>query len=236
VVVDITGIGWVTAASMGCARDHDDFAMTDGRLPDITPESAPDAPYPYFRRSDEYSRLGLAAIAFAMKDAGLDKWTEKRTIGIIASTEYGCLKTDIDYFDTVMPQKGIDASPALFSYTLPNTFLGEAAIRFGLTGTTFAINEQVPCGPACLQMAFDSIACGEANQMLCGVCNLRYPTPFNRISKVPPGALFFLIEGSSGKGYSCYGKLNLNKKGHIEFKESEITDLSRLVKQCLADC
>ena len=232
-IADITGIGWVTAAGMGCARDHNAFAMTEGRLPSISRKSVFDKPYSYFRRLDEYSRLGLAAIAFALRDAGRDEWTQKRHIGIIASTEYGCLKTDIEYFDTVMPQQGTGASPALFSYTLPNSFLGEAAIRFGLTGPTFAINEQVPLGPTCLQMALDSIACGEADMMLCGVCNLEYPPPFSGISKVPPGALFFMIEKSSAKGRS-YGKLRLNREGHIEFKGTAINDLVSLVQQCMA--
>jgi 3-oxoacyl-[acyl-carrier-protein] synthase II len=209
--------------------------MTEGPLPSITRKSVFDKPYAYFRRLDEYSRLGLAAIAFALRDAGRDEWTQKRNIGIIASTEYGCLKTDIEYFDTVMPQQGTGASPALFSYTLPNSFLGEAAIRFGLTGPTFVINEQVPLGPASLQMALDSIACGEADMMLCGVCNLGYPSPFSGISKVPPGALFFMVEKSPGKERS-YGKLRLNKEGHIEFMGSEITDLNLLVQQCLAGC
>ena len=231
---DITGIGWITAKNMGCARDLGHFSITDGQLPNITPMSAFDKPYLNFRRLDEFSRVGLAALAFALKDAGLDHWREKRDIGIILSTEYGCLKTDIDYFDTVMPQKGIASSPSLFPYTLPNSFLGEAAILFGLTGATFVINEQVSLGPACLQMALDSIAFGEADRMLCGVCNLYYPSPFNKFSKSPSGALFFMIERSPREGTQPYGKVGLINKELIEFQGNTVKDLNGLVQQCLA--
>ncbi|MBI5592091.1 MAG: hypothetical protein HY881_16630 [Deltaproteobacteria bacterium] len=52
---------------------------------------------------------GRSAIAHALQDSGLDAWTEKRNIGIITSTEYGCLNTDFDYFDTVLSDDGIGA-------------------------------------------------------------------------------------------------------------------------------
>jgi len=99
----ITGIGRVRTSGMGGANDHHDFVMTKGQLPHVTAASAFDKPYPPFRRMDEYSRLGLAAIAFALKDAGLNEWAEKRNIGIIATTVYGCLNTDIECYRTVMP-------------------------------------------------------------------------------------------------------------------------------------
>jgi 3-oxoacyl-[acyl-carrier-protein] synthase II len=229
----ITGIGWVTTTGMGCAKDHDRFVMTDGQLPHVSAEAVFDKPYPQFRRMDEYSRLGLAAIAFSLKDAGLHDFEEKRNIGIIASTLYGCLNTDIEFFRTVMPSRGMHARPALFSYTLPNTFLGEAAIRFGLTGATFIINQQAPLGPTCLQMALECITSGEADKMLCGLCNSPVPSPFEVISKVPPGALFFMIEKSPWKG-SSYGRVGLGKNGHLEFKGIPVSGLDRLVKRCLS--
>ena len=182
----ITGIGWVTTTGMGCAKDHDRFVMTAGQLPHVSAGAVFDKPYPQFRRMDEYSRLGLAAVAFSLKDAGLHDFEEKRNIGIIASTLYGCLNTDIEFFRTVMPIRGMHARPALFSYTLPNTFLGEAAIRFGLTGTSFIINEQASLGPACLQMALECITSGEADKMLCGVCNsTSIPLPSKPFPKCP---------------------------------------------------
>ena len=232
-IAEITGIGWVTTASMGCGKDHDQFAMTCGPLPKITAAAVFDRPYPAFRRLDEYSRLGLAAIAFALKDAGLDEWAEKRNIGIISSTAYGCLPTDIDYYDSVMRQQGTGASPALFSYTLPNSFLGEAAIRFGLTGVSFVISEQRPFGRSCLQMALNHIACDATEKILCGFCDLGCPPFLCDGCNAARGALFFVIEKYPAREALTYGRLHLKSKGDILFNRCEIADLCMLAQKCL---
>jgi len=230
----ITGIGWVTANGTGCVKAHDRFAMPNGKLPEIKPESVFSMPYPYFRRMDAYSRLGLTALALALKDANLDGWTEKRNIGIIVSTVYGCLHTDMDYFRTATSQNGIGASPALFSYTLPSTFLGEAAIQFGLTGTTFAINAPGPLGRACLELALESIAAGESDKMLCGVCDLNTPPLLGLDSNFSPGAVFILIEKLPVKNACSYGPVRLDRKNRIFFDRTEIENLATLVQKCIA--
>jgi len=218
---------------MGCGKDYEDFLMADGRLPDISHEPVFHRDYPSFRRLDEYSRLGLVAMGFALRDAGIAEWKEKRPIGMIASTETGCLHTDISYFDGVLSQKGIDASPALFSYTLPNSFLGEAAIRFGLTGATFVITEEIPLGTACLKTTLECIALKETDRMLCGVCNVAALPPYHGLNRSPPGALFFMIEKSPERGFS-YGRLGLREKGGIDFNGREVTDLAGLARMCLS--
>ena len=121
----ISGIGWVTAAGMGCGRDHDDFSMPNRPLPAIDRKSVFDRPDKNFGRMDEYSRLGLAAVTFALRDAGLEQWESKRDIGVIAATGYGCLWTDIDYYETVIPHEGTLASPNLFAYTLSLIHISE---------------------------------------------------------------------------------------------------------------
>ena len=232
-IADITGIGWVTAAGMGTAKEHDGFAMTNGLLPKITLDSVQSKAHPYFRRLDEYSKLGLTAISFALKDSDLFEWNEKRDIGIIASTAYGCLSTDIDYFETVLSPDRLNPSPALFAYTLPNSFLGEAAIRFGLTGMNFVISEPVPAGLTSLQMVLECIASGEIEKMLCGVCDLGCPPMLGTKNNFPPGALFFMLERFHAKDSFSYGPVGLNIKGRILFNQTEIEDLTSLVQKCL---
>ena len=231
---EITGIGWVTAAGLGRGREHQGFAMPAGQLPEINPADMFEKPYPNFRRMDEYSRLGLTATALALIDAGLSEWTRKRDIGIIASTFYGCLGTDVEYYNTVIPDNGAHASPALFSYTLANGYLGEAAIRFGLTGTNYVITEQRPTGLAGLQTALDNITRGDLKKILGGVCDVGCPGIFGEPGKVAPGAVFFMIEKSLNRQISSYGQLSVNGKGDVNHDGSAIKDLTALVKKCLA--
>jgi 3-oxoacyl-[acyl-carrier-protein] synthase II len=230
---EITGIGWVTAAGMGRGSEHQRFAMPEGRLPEINPADMFKKPYPNFRRMDEYSRLGLTATALALMDAGLSEWTRERDIGIIASTFYGCLGTDVDYYKTVIPDRGVHASPSLFSYTLANGFLGEAAIRFGLTGINYVITEQRPTGLAGLQTALDRIAGGAIEKILGGDCEVGCPPIFGEPDRVPPGAVFFMLEKSPGRKISSYGKLQLNSTGDLLLNGSEIKDLTDLVQKCI---
>lgn len=229
----ITGSGWITPTTMGCGRDHDSFDWRRGELPEITRKAAFEEPYPHFGRLDRYSRLGLSAIAFALKDAGLNRWTQKRDIGIIASTQNGCLNTDIDYFDTVMIDEGRTASPNLFAYTLPNSYLGEASIRFGLTGTSFIISEPSASGLWGLRMSLIGIAGGQFEKVVCGMCDLGHLPPFTESDKTPCGALFFVIEKTPLHTHLVYGDLCLDKHGILMFNNKEIESLSLLAQKCL---
>ncbi len=225
----ITGIGWVTANGMGCARKQKTFSLADGPLPAV----AFDQTTPAARRMDTFSRLGTAALAFALADAGMGAGTGRQNIGIVAATEYGCLNTDLAYFDPVRSSGGRNASPGLFSYTLPSIFLGEAAIRFGLTGPTFVINDAVWHKPTCLELALGCITAGDAQKMLGGICQPEAPPAFRKIRPAPPGALFFMIENSPA-GSLSYGKLTLSDERRLLFNGRRIDDLIDLVRQCLA--
>lgn len=230
----ITGLGWVTVGGMGRGRESHEFAMSDGVLPPVSRKRVFDKPYPHFGRMDDLSRVGLAAIASALKDAGLDEWTQKREMGIIAATVFGCLHTDIDYFETVIPNDGLMASPALFSYTLPNCFLGEAAVCFGLTGASYVINENSSSGMAGLRAALDSIALGEIEKMLCGICDLGSPPSLPLPGKSLPGAVFFALEKTPGSSLSPYGTVRLDKNGIVIFNGKKIRDMIQLAQECLA--
>lgn len=232
----ITGIGWVNSNTMGCGREHRGFEITPGRLPRITREVISDAPYQRFGRMDRFSKLGLGAIAFALKDAGLEKWNYKRNIGIVASTIYGCLGTDVSYFDTVIPQEGRLASPNLFAYTLPNSFLGEAAIHFGLSGNSYIVSSSCFSRLQSLKMAMIGLVSEASEKMLSGICDLECPdlvaATGKEIQEIP-GALFFMIEKISKNTRPAYGELSLDRKGMLKFNGRKVTDLVRLVRSCL---
>jgi 3-oxoacyl-[acyl-carrier-protein] synthase II len=169
----------------------------------------------------------------ALTDAGLDIWSETRNIAIIASTVYGCLDTDERYYDTVLPEEGRLASPSLFAYTLPNAFLGEAAIHFGLSGASYVINESSPSGLFGLSFAINSIKMGEHEAIIVGICDYGPPPIFSMTNRSFPGALFFVLQNDKpGKQHLSYGKLTQDKKKKLFLNGEEIVDLDTLAVMC----
>jgi len=228
----ITGIGWVNSTGVGQGRQA--FfrpGSGEGRMK-FSPKDIFLKPVPRYGRMDEYSRLGLAAIALALKDADLDQWTEMRNIAVIASTLYGCLQTDVEYYDTVRPEGGRLASPNLFAYTLPNTFLGEAAIHFGLTGADFIIHESFLSGLSGLWLAMNTMAGEECEAVITGICDAGPPPGLGLTGRAVPGSLFFVLQGESKVKDLPYGQLTQNKKGAIFFNGKKIEDLHDLAERC----
>ena len=228
----ITGVGWVNSAGTGQGRQsifHP--GSSEGGLK-FSAKDIFDKPVPRYGRMDEYSRLGLTAIALALKDAELDQWTEMRNFAIIASTVYGCLQTDAEYYDTVRPQGGRLASPNLFAYTLSNTFLGEVSIYFGLTGAAFIIHELSLSGLSGLRLAMDSISRQDCEAVIVGICDAGPPQSLGLTGRAIPGALFFVLQAESKGQDSSYGALAQNKRGAIVFDGKKIEDLHDLAERC----
>jgi 3-oxoacyl-[acyl-carrier-protein] synthase II len=230
----ITGIGWVTAGGCGQGRQQQDFTLTAGELPTLSRADIFEKPDRRFGRMDPFSKLGLAGITFALRDAGLERWGKKRQIGMIAATAYGCLGTDSDYFDTVIPQGGALASPQLFAYTLSNTFLGEAAIRFGLTGDAQVVSKPIPSGLTPLGLALESLAWSDAEGMVAGVCDLSTPVGVPEVPGALPGAVFLVLERNMREAVSSYGELSRDGDQRYWFCDSPVRDVAELVERCLS--
>jgi 3-oxoacyl-[acyl-carrier-protein] synthase II len=232
----ISGTGWVTVQGAGMGRNADPFELSEGSLPKITGKiTANNQVFHRFGRMDQYSKLGMKAITYALQDAGLDAWKEKRDIGVVVSTVFGCLTTDIDYYDTVMTKSGILADPNLFAYTLPNSFLGYASMIFGLTGTNFIIHDKTGSGLSALRSALDCIVLGECRAMLAGICDVESPADFPIAGNPAPGSVFVVIEKDPERQSRSYGNLSVDNSGKVFFNESEIKDISACVKRCLSD-
>lgn len=208
--VFVTGIGWAGAAGMGTGRGATAFALPAGELPPISRRDVFPEPDSRFGRLDAFSRLALAGVALALRDAGIEQWTEPRAVGIAASTIYGCTGTDLDYLATLGAAPGL-ASPHLFAYTLPNVFLGEAAIRFGLTGPTVIVSDEEGTGAAALETALDYVA-GGGGTALAGICDLARPAPLPGRPESAPGALFLVLE--SRPTLEPFGDLTARGKRH----------------------
>ncbi len=230
----LSGIGWVTGAGFGWGSQGGDCTFPNVPLPLLTRKDVFPEPNQRFGRMSDYAKLGLAAIAFALRDAGLETWSTKRPIGVVASTRLGSLATDLEYHQTVLIQRGGLASPNLFAYTLANCFLGDAAIQFGLTGSSVAINETAEGGLGALRMALEDLAMGEADTMLAGICDLPVPSALSNIITLKPGAVFLVLTTKAPAAPASYGTVSLADNGRILHNCSPPGSLIELVQTALA--
>src|SRR5512140_733962 len=230
----VTGIGWITSRGPGRGREAREFSMTSGPIPPVAREDVFPEPNLRFGRLPHYSRVGLAAVAFALRDAGMERWTTKRFAGLVASTKAGCLATDIEYYNTVLPGGDGLPSPNLFSSTLPTCFLGEAAIQFGLTGPTLIVSDPSEDALSGVRMALECLSLGECGTMLAGHIDLP-PGPAIPGIRLPyAGGLFMVLTNALDSAASGYGALDLSDGGAVRHEGIEIAGLNELVRACLA--
>jgi 3-oxoacyl-[acyl-carrier-protein] synthase II len=227
----INGIGWVTPAGYGQGRQVQSQPLVPGELKIPTRKDVFTKIDRRFGRLDDFSRIGLAAVTFCLRDGSAEEWQEKRPLGIVAASRYGCLQTDMDYLQTMIPQHGLLASPNLFAYTLPNCFLGEAALRFGLTGNSMIINRHEPGYLASLKFGLEELAWSEQRGVLAGIVDLS-PAPTHAASDDLPGSLFLLLERTPRAEARSYGELELQGE-ELRFNGEVFGDLSKLVATCL---
>ena len=227
----INGIGWVTPAGYGCGRESSHQPLVKGTLEIPKRKQVFAKADMRFGRLDEFSRIGLAATAFCLRDAGAEEWNEKRPIGIVASSRYGCLQTDLAYLDTLIPEQGKLASPNLFAYTLANSFLGEAALRFGLAGNTLVFNHADATSLSPLCYALEELVWSGQQAIVAGVCDLPAVAEFSPADETP-GSLFLLLSKTPPPDRPAYGELEL-REGKLFFAAELITDFPTLVAACL---
>jgi len=223
----LNGIGWHTPAGSGLGHSSSGSPLVAGALKIPTRKQIFSEPDKRFGRLDDFSRVGLAAAAFCLRDGERDRFVEARSMGIVAASRYGCLATDIAYLETMLPDGGKFASPNLFAYTLANSFLGEVALRFGLGGNSLVINQQDSGCLAAVHYALEELAMTEQIGMLAGICDLPCAR-FDRPGAIP-GALFVLLEKDPGpQSYGC-----LQKSGNtLYLNETPVNDLADLVSCC----
>jgi 3-oxoacyl-[acyl-carrier-protein] synthase II len=199
-VLNVIGGGWVTAVSYGRMTDGSRPILAAGD-PVIPPaDSIYTRPPVRYRRLDDYSRIGCAAIALALIDAGLDRVENPRPIGIVAATRYGCFDTDLAYYATAKEDQGAFASPNLFSFTLPGIVLGEAAIHFRLTGPTLTVGDIAgQRGCTALGVADDLLSSGACQTIVAGWLDAAEPRFIGNSAAAdhdndePQGAVFVVL-------------------------------------------
>ncbi len=157
----VLGGSWINHSGFAQLNDADSFEYQPGD-PEMPPARGLfNPPLARYGRFDRYTKTGLAAMALALKDAGLDTYEDKRNIGVILSTKWESFATDLKYYETTLSDGGIASSPNLFSYTLPNVVIGECAAYYKLMGPTFTVG-------GCFLPALDAMMAGLTDTMVIG--------------------------------------------------------------------
>jgi 3-oxoacyl-[acyl-carrier-protein] synthase II len=220
VKLTIKGIGWITPAGFGSGRPGEVFSPGPGQLPAMKSKMFLDEIHPRFGRFDSYTKAGFGAISLAMRSAGLFKWQQKRDIGLIVSTNSGCLEADLAYLQTAAFDGGSMASPNLFTYTVPNCMLGEASIQFGLTGPALVIDDCENHLAGILTGA-DLIRWGICDTVLAGWCNVQ-SKEMNFNSNDICGAIFFLLtKDNDSAPLIC-------DENSLFYEKEQVTDITHL--------
>ena len=132
------------------------------------------APGDYFtsqeiRRLDRYTQYLLVAGDEAMKASGVDISADDPTrAGCVLGTGIGGI-SEIEETKVMSLERGVHrVSPFFIPKMMSNAMSGQAAIRYGLKGTSFATSSACASAGHAIGMAMRAIQWGEADLMLSG--------------------------------------------------------------------
>jgi 3-oxoacyl-[acyl-carrier-protein] synthase II len=121
------------------------------------------------RRMDPYCQYQIVSAEEAMKNSGLDMSKEDPTrAGVVFGTGIGGIQ-EIESQKLIMLERGPRrVSPFFIPKLMSNAGAGQASIRFGLQGTSFATGSACASSSNAIGMALRAIQYGEADIMLTG--------------------------------------------------------------------
>jgi len=236
--VCVCGCGWVTPGGWGRGPVPAEMLEMNTSLPRL-PAGGRESwcGGSRFGRLDLFSRVGVTAVALTLEDAGCavgrpaeDEDGRFHDIGLIVASASGSLKTDRDFFHSLLQSPGL-ASPALFVYTLAAAFVGEAALRFGLAGVTLSLPESRVSGAAALEIAWEQLAAGDDTALLVGINNLfaaEDPRPAGRFFQGAGFVLLRPLRGLESPAAGKYGVLQPDPAGRWLYAGRRCADLLAL--------
>lgn len=169
--ISIVAAGWVDLSGFGTLKSDIGHPFTTGETIYSAAKTAVfTRPIRNFGRLDRLSRITLATVALALKDAGIESSSaSKVNIGIIGTNATGSLETDCDFFRDYLENGRKLGRANLFIYTLPSSPLGEASIHFGLKGPLLYTACSGNPLETMLSTSAGMIMSGETEMMLAGI-------------------------------------------------------------------
>lgn len=212
--LEIVGAGWLTVGNAGCLGKGDSFSMPVGALVDINRNLYSDNTDKRWGRLDNYSKAGIIAAALALQDTGRKQGDLPINMDMVISSVTGTLDTDRKYFESVIPQDGMFASPNLFAYTLPSCVLGEISIRFSLIGFELVLSQSGPDMLEGIKAGANCLMLGMSEQMLAGYCNVDDGLTRSG-EQCKAGSVFLVMKKTANRDGISYNGSNLVYNGEI---------------------
>lgn len=164
----INGIGIVSQAAVNA----DEFMKAVLRQSDIKEfmekrEFLLNVPGAKVRRASRYAKMTVAASAQAAEDMGIRAIKDKTRVGTLFTTTYGPVESNVEFADSVVQAKPAICSPSGFSYTVPNSCVGQVCIALGYQGVSTMMLGGDPLEYASLLLntnKADYILCGAAEE------------------------------------------------------------------------
>lgn len=234
----LTGGAWISSAGHGVLGDGKEIKI-DSLEPVIPPaKEVFESPLARYGRFDTFTKLGCTAAALALKNAeplesSSERSPEAHNTGMIISSLFEIMETDIDYYQTTLDEEGTLSSPNLFSYTLPVIVLGETAVHFKLTGPTFCVGEEIKeKGLNALRSAISILESGKASKMLVGWIDS--PPANIKIGdciKNDKGSIFLVLDSAPNKALSSLNKLSYNDGNLLINNKKSVTSITDFFNQ-----
>lgn len=173
------------------------FPSADEPLLRFLPSGAPAGRSGQLLRMDRLCGLALVAADRAVAALPSRAW-ESAGAAVVVGSEYGCHKTDEEYFRGVLAGQ---PSPRLFAYTLPSSPVGEISIQHGVLGPGLTVVGSRAAGLEALCEALSLLRSGQASSCLVIGCDVAAPAVPERSEDAGlcDGAAALLLEaGESG--------------------------------------
>jgi len=134
-VTRVLGVGLLTGWGDGVAALPDDARHAAGGRP-IVPLATPELSGDRFRRATRECLLGVAAVAAALRESGVDRAAvagPQTALVYVTAAAYGASNKNF-ILATSRSAARTEGGPPYFPYTAPSALPAEVAIEFGLTG------------------------------------------------------------------------------------------------------
>jgi len=171
--VVVTGLGVVTGALMG---GWDTMAayldapsrplLRPGRRAEVVPETLRTLlDESEQRRLTRVCQLTVAATRLAMADAGVAPGDE---LGLVLGTEFGDLRSTMQFADGYLERGPIGLSALLFPNTVLNTMAAASSIAVSARAASLTLNAPVAAGQLALARAWRMVASGRVARVIAG--------------------------------------------------------------------